>query len=75
MHSRTFLGTFSSNFFMFIWVGYLYNIYYNRQHPGNFDKCNIPFLNMRKLSVLWGLLRIPEAVGFLTVKYAFSHFS
>ena len=56
MHSPTFTGTFSSNFLRNICVGISQNFYFNIKDPGIFDKCNIPFLNMRKSSVPFVLL-------------------
>ena len=53
---------------MYIYVGTLQNIYFNMKNSGHFDKW------LYKPGV-WGPLRAPEAVAFLTVKYAFSHFS
>ena len=44
---------FSSNFLMCICVGTLQNIYFKMKDSGHSDKCNIPFLNMRKSRVLF----------------------
>ena len=87
----TFPGTFSSNYFMYLCVSKLQNIYFNMNDSEHFGKCNFPFLCLRQSRVLvvhlllfadtllcklgvWGLLRTPEAVILLTVKYTFSHF-
>ena len=85
MHSRTFPGTFSSNYFMYICVDKLQNIYFNMKDSEHFSKCNFSFLYFFYLLLfaetllckpgVWGPLRAPEAVTLLTVKYAFSHLS
>ena len=91
MHSPTFPGTFSSNYFMYICVDKLQNIYFNMKDSEHFGKCNFPFLYetikglvffmyfclLKHYSVSWGSKpkRALEAVTLLTVKYAFSHFS
>ena len=85
MHSPTFPGTFSSNYLMYICVDKLQNIYFNMKDSEHLSKCNFSFLYFFHLLLfaetllckpgVWGLLRAPEAVTLLTVKYAFSHFS
>ena len=85
MHSPTFPGTFSSNYFMYICVDKLQNIYFNIKDSEHFSKCNFSFLYFFHLLLfaetllckpgVWGPLRAPEAVTLLTVKYAFSHLS
>ena len=51
MHSPTSPGTFSSNFLMYISVGALTNIYFSMKDSNHLDKCNFPFLHLRKLKV------------------------
>ena len=68
----------------------LQNMYFNMKYSVHFDKCNFPFLYLRKSSFLFvhlaqfgvtsifklgvrGLLRAPEAIALLSVRYAFSH--
>ena len=92
MHSPTFPGTVSSNYFMYICVDKLQNIYFNMKISEHYSKCNFSFLYLRQSRVfffhlllfaetllcklgVWGPLRAPEVITFLTVKYAFSHFS
>ena len=85
MHSPTFPGTFSSNYFMYICVDKLQNIYFNMKDSEHFSKCNFSFLYFFHLLLfaetllcklgVWGPLRAPEAVTLLTVKYTFSHLS
>ena len=66
---------------MYICVGTLQKVYFNMRDSGHFDKCNFPFLYVRKSRVLfvhlvsfadklgvWGPLRAPEAVALLSVK-------
>ena len=59
MHSPTFPSTFSSKFLMYICVGTLTNIYFNMKDSDHLDKCNFPFLHMRKSRVfIWFSLQI-----------------
>ena len=48
----TFPGPFSSNYFMYLWVGKLQNIYFNMKDSEHFGKCNFPFLCLRQSRVL-----------------------
>ena len=86
MHSPTF----PSNYLIYICVDKLQNIYFNMkdaEHVANaiflfFIWDNQGFFHLLLFAEtllckqgVWGLLRAPEVVTLLTVKYAFSHFS
>ena len=53
MHSPTFPGTFSSNYFMYICVGKLQNICFNMKDSDHFGKCSFPFLYLRQSRILF----------------------
>ena len=62
----TFPGTFSSNYFMYLCVGKLQNIYFNMKDSEYFGKCNFPFLCLRQsrvLVVLYFCLQIHYSVS------------
>ena len=80
MHSPTFLGTFSSNYFMYICVDKLQNIYCNIKDSEHFSKCNFSFLYLRQSRVFFFiyfclLKHYSVSITLLTVKCTFSHFS
>ena len=53
MDSPTFPDTFSSIFLIYICMDTLLNIYFNMKDSGHFDKCNFPFLYVRRARVLF----------------------
>ena len=87
MHSPTFPGTLSSNYLMYICVDKLQMKDFEHFSKCNFSflylrQSRVLFFHLLLFAEtllcqlgVWGLLRAPEAVTLLTVKYAFSHFS